>query len=111
MKSIDIFYFITSLGIGGAEKNLLLLCKELKDFFDINVAVIKKEGALKSEFVKLNIPVFEIGTSISEYKKLLKNLNPKIVHAILPRACYISRIVKKKEDNYFLINSQRAVLQ
>jgi len=111
MNKINLVYFITSLNIGGAEINLLNLCRKLKNDFKISVISIKKYGELKKYFEEINIPVYETGNSIFKYKKIIKELNPHIVHAFLPRACYISRLSKTKSDNYFLINSQRAFLQ
>ncbi len=111
---VDILYLITDLELGGAERNLYLLCREMKNKFNLAVAVIKPNGALKKNFSALNIEIVEIGalfSGINKYLKILKQFQPAIIQAFLPRACYLSRISRKKEDDYFLINTQWAIKQ
>ena len=47
-----ILFLTDNLGIGGVEKSLLELIKHLYNNFDITVAVIHKDGDLKSKFQK-----------------------------------------------------------
>ena len=108
---MDILYLITDLELGGAERSLYFLSQYLKEEFRIEIAVLKKRGELEGKFMELGLPLHHIGSSPFVLKNLLARRNPKILHSFLPRANFLSRFVSGGENNYFLINSQRAVKQ
>jgi len=57
-KKIKIIHFITTLGLGGAEKVLFNLLKNNKDrYFEHEIICLNKGGLLKKKFEQLNIKV------------------------------------------------------
>ncbi|MCM8818103.1 MAG: glycosyltransferase [Candidatus Omnitrophica bacterium] len=91
LQKIKISYIIATLQIGGAEKQLLYLTKNLnKERFIPLVIVLRKNGPLKKEFLKNNIQVIEIGKRFKidilfllKLIKILKKENPQIVHTFM----------------------------
>jgi len=62
---MKIAQIIPTLDRSGAEKQLLLLCRELKKRgHEVHVAVLTRTGELESEFQKSGIPVTIIGKSL-----------------------------------------------
>ena len=57
-KKIKIIHFITTLGLGGADKVLFNLLKNNKDrYFEHEIICLNKGGLLKKKFEQLNIKV------------------------------------------------------
>lgn len=91
---------ITTLDVGGAEKQLLLLCRGLqRQGHDVFVGCIKKPGPLLKAFAAEQIPVRCFDQSfaadvrtLAAVKKWLKEIRPDIVHTHLFKADFYGGI-------------------
>lgn len=87
-NKIKIIYILNSLALGGAEKLVLDICRNLdKEQFDISVCSVVGGGPLENEFRKLNLPVkiFEKKTKLGlgvlwQLIGYLRKEKPQIVH-------------------------------
>jgi len=62
MKKIKITFVLNNFLLGGAERLLLEIIKEMdKKMFEVSVVTIMGGGILETEFKKLNIPIFFAG--------------------------------------------------
>ncbi len=90
-QKVKICFIIGTLQIGGAEKQLLYLCKNLDNTkFLPKVIVVHKGGPLKEEFLKNNISVIEIGKKFKidplfllKLMLVLKREKPEILHTFM----------------------------
>ncbi len=90
-KKIKVTHIIDSLGVGGAERLLLDLCKNIdRQKFEVSIITVVRGGLLIKEFEKLKIPVHvcrkktKLGlfTFLCIHKQLKKQ-KPDIVHTHL----------------------------
>ncbi|HCJ65944.1 MAG TPA: hypothetical protein DHV62_01105, partial [Elusimicrobia bacterium] len=103
-----ILHLITSLNIGGTERNLLTILQFLKEKYDFSVVYLKERGKIAEEIEKLGIPLFKFNF-FSLYKYLRKN-EINILHTHLYRANILGRIVGKiVRPRQIIISSQRAI--
>ena len=100
MKKIT--FFINSLEIGGTEKQLLQLIKELKNRFSIDIFCFRK-GKLYNDFLKQKVNIITGNNSFFSFwvlvYYLLKNQND-IYHFFLPKTyiiCSFLTIFSKKK--------------
>lgn len=97
---IKILYIITSLGVGGAEKILLATIKKLdRNQFSPYVLSLYQEDTLLTEFRKSCDGIYSLKYSrkynpfiIRKIIKLIKEIQPEIVHTHLPHATIWGRI-------------------
>ncbi|QSE98444.1 glycosyltransferase [Fulvivirga lutea] len=110
MKKIRILHLITDLGKGGAERFLLDLCKELENYANIDFRVGVLYDNNRNQIFTSNLPIVQLNyTSHSfrrvndciEYKKLLNEFKPHIIHShrflaeflssyyVNPNICYV----------------------
>ncbi len=90
-NKIKIIYILNSFALGGAEKLVLDLCRNIdKEQFEIAVCSVVGGGHLEKEFRKLDLPVtrFEKKTKLGlgvlrQLIKYLKKEKPDIVHTHL----------------------------
>ncbi|HAX61296.1 MAG TPA: glycosyl transferase, partial [Elusimicrobia bacterium] len=59
MDKIKIFHLITSLNIGGTEKFLLTVLRNLNNKYDFSVGYLKDSGQSAEEIEKLGISVIK----------------------------------------------------
>lgn len=89
---ISVLHIITTIERGGAEKQLLILCKEqVKKGLSVSVVFLKGIPELEDEFLKLEVSVFKLRrtfffSQIFEFSLLIRNLDVSLIHAHLPRA-------------------------
>ncbi|MFH0948018.1 MAG: glycosyltransferase [Elusimicrobiota bacterium] len=107
MDKIKIFHIITSLNIGGTEKNLLTILKNLNRKYDFSVGYLKERGPIADEIEKLGIPVEKY--NFFSLTKYLKKNKPQIVHTHLYRANILGRVAGKIAGVPFIISSQQSI--
>ena len=101
---MNILYINNSMHLGGDNKCILKLCKELKDEYKIVIA--SNGGILESEFINLGIKHYYINNVVNKmphtiisnvYKliKIVKDENIDIIHSHHRMATLISKIVSK----------------
>lgn len=100
---MKVLFLITGLRLGGAEKQLLLLCQNLKkNGFEVAVAAMETGGILKQEFLDNGIPVNELdikglSSLFAGYRKfasLVKRFKPAVIHAHMIHANFLASIYK-----------------
>lgn len=87
---------IGSLGFGGAERTLIDIVTHLdRRRFRVEVACLFRAGELARELEAVDVPVTVLGMSPSvrpdnwlRVAQLVRSINPDIVHAHLPDACW-----------------------
>ena len=105
LKKIKIIHFITTLGIGGAEKVLFNLLKNSKDRdLEHEIICLNNGGLLKKKFKKLKIKViclnleenFIKGIFICyNYIKSIKEKQKNVIQTWLPHADLIGGLISK----------------
>lgn len=102
-KSSLIIHIVTTIDLGGAEKQLLILVDEqLKRGLKVMIIPLKGKNTLEKDFLDLGCLVYSKITNQSFFrqthhiKKLLEKQRDFIVHAHLPRAEIISILVSNK---------------
>ena len=103
----NILQLITSLNIGGTEKFLLTVLRNLNDKYDFSVGYLKERGQIADEIEKLGIPVIKL--SFLSLINFLKKTKPQIIHTHLYRANIIGRIAGKIAGTPRIISSQRSI--
>ncbi|MEW6556609.1 MAG: glycosyltransferase [Elusimicrobiota bacterium] len=107
MDKIKILHLITSLNIGGTEKFLLAVLKNLQDKYNFTVGYLKERGAITEEIEKLNISVLKF--NFFSLVKYLKKNKPQIIHTHLYRANILGRLAGKITGVPTIISSQRSI--
>jgi glycosyltransferase involved in cell wall biosynthesis len=111
-KQVPVVHLITTLDMGGAESQLLVLVKQqvLKNM-KVSVLFLKGSGELVERFEELGVPVLRLsasnnlGAQVLRLRKYLKKVNqPHIVHAHLPQAEILATL--SLSHNSRLINSR-----
>jgi len=114
---MTVIHVITTIELGGAEKQLLITAREQKrNKGEVLVHYIKGNPELQSNFLEVGIEVKtgripkSLVSNIISLRALIKSRPGAIVHAHLPRAELISRVALFGLNNPFLIsrhNSER----
>ncbi|MDD5687985.1 MAG: glycosyltransferase [Elusimicrobia bacterium] len=107
MSKTKIFHLITSLNIGGTEKYLLTVLKNLKDKYDFSVGYLKERGLVADEIEELGIPVNKY--NIFSLLKYLKENKVQIIHTYLYRANVLGRMIGKAAGVPVVISSQQSI--
>lgn len=107
MAKVKVFHLITSLNIGGTERFLLTVLKNLQEKYDFTVGCLKERGQIADEIEKLNISVIKFNF-LSLIKYLKKN-KPQIIHTHLYRANILGRLAGKLAGISTIISSQRSI--
>lgn len=120
-----ILFVIGSLRVGGAERQMTLLAKEIaKCNVDVKVFVLTADGPLKDYLEKLKISIIDGGYELkaSKFKKgfllfrcQLKLIwtclswRPQIVHAFLPHSNFMASVSARIAFLPFIITSWRSL--
>ncbi|MBN1384084.1 MAG: glycosyltransferase [Elusimicrobia bacterium] len=107
MAKTKILHLITSLNIGGTEKFLLTVLKNLGHKYDFSVGYLKKRGRIADEIEILRIPIFKF--NFSSLKRYIKAYKTQIIHTHLYRANILGRIAGKLAGVPAIISSQRSI--
>lgn len=113
-KKTKILYLINSLSVGGAEKMLLDLCKNLpKDRFEIAVGTVMGGGQLEEEYRETGVELFlytkqtKLGFDvIKNFKKVIKQFKPDIIHTHLLSADTWGRIAAKQLRHPLVVTTE-----
>ncbi len=85
-----VLHFVPTLGVGGAERQLYLLCRETSAEVEHLVTVASKEGHWAQPLRDLGIPVHCLGSALRDPRLLLhlraevKRTDPDVIHCWLP---------------------------
>ncbi len=98
---MKVLQFIASKGWGGAEKSFVELCNELSKSIQVEV-VLFKENQIE-ERLNQNIKIYRLSSNPSRYNpflyfeflKLIKKINPDIIHTHSAKASEIIYILNK----------------
>ena len=102
-KKISICHVITTIEIGGAEKQLLFLCKkQIEDGHDVHVVYLKGMPVLAENFHRLGVATHSIAghspfVQLVKFRLHLRSHSYDIVHAHLPRAEILCRFAITSE--------------
>jgi glycosyltransferase involved in cell wall biosynthesis len=116
-QKIKITYIIGTLQIGGAERQLLYLTKNLnKNIFLPEVIVIRKGGPLKEEFLKNNISVVEVGKKFKidpifflKLVFILRQRKPHLIHTFMFTSNTWGRLASLFIGRPIILSSERCV--
>lgn len=86
---MNIYFVITGLGSGGAERNLLYICRNLKKKYNITVVVLGGPNFYSEEFTKINCRVVYL--ELNKFK-------------FIPFANYIWEFIKCNSNNTILVS-------
>ena len=86
---MNIYFLITGLGSGGAERNLLYICKNLKIKYNITVVVLGGENFYSNEFLRANCRVVYL--ELNKFK-------------FSPFFCFIWEFIKCNSNNTILVS-------
>jgi len=110
---IKIFYFITDLGIGGAEKLLVSILSKLDKNKYLPVVCCLYGGELLNRIRELNIKVIDLKvkskldfSALLKLYCLLKQEGPDIIHTHLFHATIIGRIIARFAGVPIIISTQ-----
>ena len=101
-----VVHIITTLERGGAEKQLVILCKEqIRIGLKCSVLYLKGDGELESELISNGINTMKLNSALKYYQFIKQMFIDKkmILHAHLPRAevlAYLTIILLKR--NFFV---------
>jgi glycosyltransferase involved in cell wall biosynthesis len=109
-----ILFITSSLNLGGAERQLFLLCNELRDYFEINILSLDGQGPLFSKYQN-ELDGFETIQStqlgvlgvLLKLKKVIALHNPDVVVTWLYKADILGGIVTKLTSKTPVIWSAR----
>ncbi len=107
-----VLFVTSSLNLGGAERQLLLLCQNLESYVDLQIISLESEGSLKEKYLKAfpntlfltqNKPLKQI----QEMIKIIRTSNTDIVITWLYRADLLGGIAAKLAKNIPVVWSAR----
>ena len=115
--TMRIALIIPTMDRGGAEKQLCLLAENLpKDQFDVHVILLTRDGPLSERLRRSGIPLTLIGkrfkadpTALIRLRRLLKRLQPDVVHTWLFAANSFGRAAARLAGVSTIIASERCV--
>jgi glycosyltransferase involved in cell wall biosynthesis len=114
MEKIKIIQLIPALGLGGAERVVVDLCKNLdKEKFAVKVACLKSPGESAGDLIAAGIPVELVGghgwpIALSFFKliKFLKKEKPDIVHTHLFGADFYGRLAARLAGVKIIVSTE-----
>ena len=99
---MNILYVITGLGLGGAEKVVVDLADQMTKLgHDVKIAYLKGNVVIKPENKDIELiylgleSIRDLKKAFYNYKKVLMNFRPKVVHAHMVHANLFTRISRK----------------
>lgn len=105
---MKVLFFIDTLQTGGAEKSILEIAANLKEFDPIICTLFSDKDDLKKEFARFKIPVYELGLKKSSkfwifkgkkaFEKLITTIEPDIIHAHLFKSELVARISNRPKS-------------
>ena len=110
--ALNIVYVITGLDYGGAETLLVNKAIHLRKNHEVSIITLKKPKALVEELESNKIPVFSLDlkpvslpVALIKYRKLIRRLDPDVVHSHLIHANLFTRLAASKKRTYRLVQT------
>ena len=110
--SKKIVHIITTVELGGAEKQLLILCAEQVLLGNIvKVVFLKGNPSLAPDFAEIGVEAIDFSSEalinqIIRLRRFFKEFNPNVVHGHLPRAELLTMLSRPK--NGFFVTRHNA---
>jgi glycosyltransferase involved in cell wall biosynthesis len=109
-----VLFITSSLNLGGAERQLLLLCEKLKLHFEIQLISLESDGPLKEKYLgafpEMQFLVANksgVFSKLYELRKIIKKSDPDLVITWLYKADLLGGLAAKLAGNYSVIWSAR----
>lgn len=102
-----IVHLITSLNIGGTEKNMLEIIRRLPETFRFTVCYLKQRGPVADELKSLGVPVRKL--SVLGAVPALASMDCSILHTHLFRANVLGRVWGRLAGIPVVISSQQGI--
>ena len=105
MKKLKVLYIITSLGKGGAERLLVDTCRELNNRNDIEYLIVNLSPVNSYKYLEADLNIVYCNSTVelsilkktkidlTEYKKIVEDFKPDIIHSHL----YIAEIISREK--------------
>jgi glycosyltransferase involved in cell wall biosynthesis len=115
---------LRSLDVGGAEKQILLLIKNIhQTSHACNVFTLETVGILNQQLSKLNVPVYSGGVKKGEIHQspgkmifaalrllvCIRSVRPKIIHSVLPLVTFMGTMLGRIFKVSLIVTSRRAL--
>ena len=107
-----VLFVTSSLNLGGAERQLLLLCENLRSQVEIQIISLDPDGPLKEKYLQAFPEIFFLDKSslfncFYRLRKIIKTSNPDVVITWLYRADLLGGLATKLAGNIPIIWSAR----
>ncbi|MCX7705660.1 MAG: glycosyltransferase [bacterium] len=116
MKKIRVCFILGTLDVGGTEKQVLLLCKYFNREKFHPFIISLRNGIMKEDFIKENVPVFVIGKRyrfdfVALFKLILTlmRIRPDILHTFMFTSNTWGRIAGIASGIPVIVASERSV--
>ncbi len=130
-RRIGLLYVVGSLEVGGAERQIVELCRRLdSDRFSPEVATLGMSGAMAAGLKESGVRVYAFRATsrvlrsardprraisalrgVFRLRKLIRQRRPAILHAFLPEACVVAAAATKKNGPPSLIVAKRSLVE
>ena len=110
-----VLHLVTTLDRGGAEKQILVLCRGLakRGAVEPSVAYLKGRGELAAEFLAAGVPVARLGASgpgapvgVLRAARLLREVRPDVVHTHLFKADLLGAALARRCGAHHLVSTK-----
>ncbi len=107
-----ILFVISSLNLGGAERQMLLLCQMLEKKVDVQIVSLELEGPLKEKYLQAFPEIFFLDKKnplfqIVEMQRIVRVSKPDVVITWLYRADLVGGIASKLAGDFPVVWSAR----
>ena len=110
-RSRRVLHVITTMNLGGAEKQLLILMREQVSLgHEVYISIMKPNPELQGKVNDSGVITLSVGMNLStlmENRRFIKDKNI-VVHAHLPRAELFARIMLLRRGNVFVVTKHNA---
>jgi len=111
-QKMRVLFITSSINLGGAERQLLLLCQELETQFDVQIVSLDSEGSLKEKYLKSFPGTFLLSAKnpliqMHSLRKIVRIAKPDVVVTWLYRADLLGGLATKLAGNIPVIWSAR----
>lgn len=110
-KSRKVLHVITTMNLGGAEKQLLILMQEQVSLgHQVYISIMKPNPELQEKVNAYGVITLSVGMNLSTLKENRRFIKDKniVVHAHLPRAELFARIMLLGRGNVFVVTKHNA---
>lgn len=128
---IKVLYVVGSLEVGGAERQIVELCRRLdRERFSPEIATMGLSGAMASLVRERGIPVHALRSThvsqisprdprrvwnavraVGRLRALIRRRSPEILHAFLPESCAVAAVAVGRRRRPSLIVAKRSLVR